>query len=91
MNKPLIPRFSACWTNFFVISRSELTYSWRNCTWPGAALSTISSNEHDANVGIYAGRISVLAFGDEEIMSDHLDDIMFRRGSCEVELAIWVS
>lgn len=63
MNKPLIPRFSACWTNFFVISLSELTYSCRNCTWPGAALSTISSNEHDANVGIYAGGISMHRFG----------------------------
>lgn len=27
----------------------------------------------------------------EEIRSDHLYDIMFRRGSCEVQLAVWVS
>lgn len=71
MKRALMPRFSACCTNFLVISRSLLTYlgissdngmkrihrnthSWRNCTWPGFALSTISSKEHDARVGIWA-------------------------------------
>ena len=30
----------------------QTPYSWRNCTWSGFAASTISSNEHEANVGI---------------------------------------
>lgn len=80
MKRALMPRFSACCTNFLVISRSLLTYlrmslnnsversytsthSWRNCTWPGFALSTISSKEHDARVGIWTRAQPVLPEG----------------------------
>lgn len=61
IKRPLMPRFSACWTILRVISRSLFTYSCINCTCPGLAASTISSNEHDASVGIiYRGAVSVL-------------------------------
>ena len=103
INNALIPRRSACRTNFSVMARSELTYlclggwvcarvyeekgtySWRNCTWPGAAASTISSNEQEASVGILMrihGLVHILK--KFALYANHLDDSVLR--SCPGEV-----